>query len=68
MVMESELFWASPFPIFALLVMPFFALKENICFDLGFQDPKTTWNAYKTRENVTTPQLAIGLKLGQKSL
>ena len=26
--------------------------------DLGFQDPKTTWNALKTRENVTTPQLA----------
>ena len=26
--------------------------------DLGFQDPKTTWNAYKTRENVTTPQVA----------
>ena len=24
----------------------------------GFQDPKTTWNAFKTRENVTTPQLA----------
>ena len=24
----------------------------------GFQDPKTTWNAFKTRETVTTPQLA----------
>ena len=38
---------------------------------LGFQDPKTTWNAYKTRENVTTPQLAslhgLGLiKQGKK--
>ena len=26
--------------------------------DLGFQNPKTTGNAYKTRENVTTPQFA----------
>ena len=26
--------------------------------NLGFQDPQTTWNTFKTRENVKTPQLA----------
>ena len=35
-----------------------FRARKGQMVDLGFRDPKTTWNAYKTRENVTTPQLA----------
>ena len=35
-----------------------FRARKGQMVDLGFQDPKTTWNAYKTRENVTAPQLA----------
>ena len=30
----------------------------------GFQDPKTTWNVFKTRENFTTPQLVSPHGLG----
>ena len=32
--------------------------RKGQMVDLGFRHPKTTWNGYKTRENVITPQLA----------
>ena len=35
-----------------------FRARKGQMADLGFQDPKTTSNANKTRENVTTPQMA----------
>ena len=34
-----------------------FRARKGQTVDLGFQGPRT-WNAYKMRENVTTPQLA----------
>ena len=35
-----------------------FRARKGQMVELGVQDPETTWNAYKIRENVTTPQLA----------
>ena len=32
--------------------------RKGQMVNLGLPDPKTTWNAFKTRENITTPQLA----------
>ena len=43
-----------------------FRARKRQMVVLGFQDPKTTWNAYKTREDVTTPQLASPHGLASK--
>ena len=57
-------FSASKFAIFRLKSSVLGAWKGNNrarkeqMLNSGSQNPKTTWNAFKTRENVTTPQLA----------